>query len=65
MAHTVAFGDSDNDLAMLEVAGHAVQLGHLPLLRPHADTVLSGPEALGGYLDALADRLSTQGEQHS
>ncbi|WP_407568992.1 HAD hydrolase family protein [Deinococcus altitudinis] len=61
MAHTVAFGDSDNDLAMLEVAGHAVQLGHLPLLRPHADDTLSGPEALGAYLDTLADRLSASG----
>ncbi|MGY2892658.1 HAD hydrolase family protein [Deinococcus sp. UYEF24] len=61
MAHTVAFGDSDNDLAMLEVAGHAVQLGRLPLLRPHADDTLSGPEALGAYLDALAEALSASG----
>jgi HMP-PP phosphatase len=58
MAHTVAFGDSDNDLAMLKVAGRAVQLGDLPLLRPHADDVLSGPEALGAYLEGLADLLS-------
>ena len=61
MARTVAFGDSDNDLAMLEVAGHAVQLGRLPLLRPHADETLEGPETLGAYLDALADRLSASG----
>ena len=54
----MAFGDSDNDVAMLEVAGHAVQLGDLPLLRAHADEMLSGPEALGAYLDALADHLS-------
>ncbi len=60
MAQTVAFGDSDNDVAMLEVAGHAVQLGDLPLLRPHADETLSGPEALGAYLDALAERLETE-----
>ena len=60
MAQTVAFGDSDNDVAMLEVAGHAVQLGDLPLLRPHADEALSGPEALGAYLDALAERLETE-----
>ena len=58
LAQTVAFGDSDNDVAMLEVAGHAVQLGDLPLLRAHADETLSGPEALGAYLDALADHLS-------
>ena len=57
LAQTVAFGDSDNDVAMLEVAGHAVQLGDLPLLRAHADETLSGPEALGAYLDALADHL--------
>jgi len=61
MADTTAFGDSDNDLAMLQVAGHAVQLGNLPLLRPHADETLSGPDALGAYLDALADRLSASG----
>ena len=60
MAHTVAFGDSDNDLAMLELAGHAVQLGSLPLLRPHADEQLSGPEALGKYLDRLAQRLERE-----
>jgi len=59
-AHTFAFGDSDNDLAMLQVAGHAVQLGHLPLLRPHADDTVDGPDALGAYLNALADRLQTE-----
>ncbi len=60
LEHTVAFGDSDNDVAMLEVAGHAVQLGQLALLRPHADEVVAGPEALGAYLDRLADRLTEQ-----
>ncbi len=60
MAQTVAFGDSDNDVAMLEVAGHAVQLGDLPLLRQHADEALSGPEALGAYLNALAERLELE-----
>ena len=37
-----------------------MQLGDLPLLRPHADETLSGPEALGAYLDALAERLETE-----
>ncbi len=27
------------------------------VLRPHADEVLEGPEALGAYLDGLAERL--------
>lgn len=55
---TVAFGDSDNDEAMLELAGHAVQLGTLPLLARHAhEQVAAGPGALGAYLDALAGRL--------
>lgn len=54
---TVAFGDSDNDVAMLELAGHAVQLGSLPLLAPHAHDQVASPEALGAYLHGLADRL--------
>ncbi len=63
MQRTVAFGDSDNDLAMLELAGQAVQLGDLPLLRPHADVTLEGPEALGAYLDTLAQRLEQAAAQ--
>lgn len=59
LQHTFAFGDSDNDVAMLEVAGRAVQLGTLPLLHPHADESLDGPDALGAYLDALARQLET------
>lgn len=54
---TVAFGDSDNDVAMLEVAGYAVQSGTLPLLAGHADAQVGGPDGLGEYLHALADRL--------
>ncbi|WP_425147946.1 HAD-IIB family hydrolase [Deinococcus sp.] len=57
LADTMVFGDSDNDLAMLELAGVAVQVGHLPLLRPYAHEVLDGPETLGAYLEALAERL--------
>jgi len=57
LERTLAFGDSDNDLAMLELAGYAVQLGRLPLLAPHAHAQVAGPEALGEYLHALADRL--------
>lgn len=61
LERTVAFGDSDNDEAMLELAGHAVQVGSLPLLAPHADEQVASPEALGAYLHRVADRLAGQG----
>ncbi|MPY66845.1 HAD family phosphatase [Deinococcus sp. SDU3-2] len=57
LERTVVFGDSDNDVAMLELAGYAVQVGELPLLTPHAHAQVSGPEALGAYLEELADSL--------
>lgn len=57
LERTVAFGDSDNDQAMLELAGYAVQLGTLPLLASHADEQVASPAALGAYLHELADRL--------
>lgn len=63
LERTVVFGDSDNDVAMLELAGYAVQVGTLPLLTPHAHAQVAGPEALGPYLDALAEGLT--GEQGS
>lgn len=59
LTRTWAFGDSDNDVAMLEVAGHAVQVGGLPLLTPHADEVVAGPQELGAFLDGLAARLES------
>lgn len=58
LAQTAAFGDSDNDEAMLEVAGYAVQVGTLPLLAPHAHMQLPRHEDLGAYLHALADGLA-------
>ncbi|WP_446682162.1 HAD-IIB family hydrolase [Deinococcus oregonensis] len=57
LEHTIAFGDSDNDEAMLEVAGHAVQVGTLPLLARHAHQQLPDHLALAEYLNGLADRL--------
>ncbi|GGM10562.1 hydrolase [Deinococcus aerophilus] len=54
---TVAFGDSDNDEAMLEIAGYAVQVGQLPLLERHAHTRLQRQDDLGAFLTAWADRL--------
>lgn len=57
---TVVFGDTDNDIAMFEVGGYAVQSGDLPLLAEHADERISGPEALAAWLDALADELEAQ-----
>ncbi|GGL66801.1 hydrolase [Deinococcus aerolatus] len=56
----VAFGDSDNDEAMLEVAGYAVQVGTLPLLARHAHTRLERQSDLGAYLNAWADRLERE-----
>ncbi|WP_342667876.1 HAD family hydrolase [Deinococcus marmoris] len=53
----VAFGDSDNDEIMLEVAGYAVQVGQLPLLTRHAHTRLDHQTDLGAYLGDWADRL--------
>lgn len=56
----VAFGDSDNDEVMLEVAGYAVQVGSLPLLTRHAHTRLDDQTDLGAYLGAWADRLGQE-----
>lgn len=53
LSRTIAFGDSDNDIAMFEVAGYAVQSGDLPLLAEHADESISGPEVLAAWLEAL------------
>jgi HMP-PP phosphatase len=58
--YTIAFGDSDNDQAMLEVAGHAVQVGTLPLLAQHAHQQLPDHLALAEYLNGLADRVEGQ-----
>lgn len=55
--HTAAFGDSDNDEAMLEVAAYAVQVGTLPLLARHANAHLASHEHLGAFLNDWADRL--------
>ncbi|WP_337193050.1 HAD family hydrolase [Deinococcus xianganensis] len=55
---TVAFGDSDNDQAMLEVAAFGVQVGDLPLLTPHADASVDTQAELGAFLHAWADRMA-------
>lgn len=60
MQRTVAFGDSDNDEVMLEVAGFAVQVGTLPLLTRHAGAQLSSHLQMAEYLDALVDGLKQQ-----
>ena len=65
LERSVAFGDTDNDLAMFTVAGYAVQVGTLPLLAPHADEQLAGPEALPQWLSALADELEQAAESES
>ncbi|WP_269845140.1 HAD-IIB family hydrolase [Deinococcus arcticus] len=58
---TVAFGDSDNDEAMLEVAGYGVQVGTLPLLAPHAWAQVPVQEDLGTFLQAWANRMERDG----
>ncbi|THF87813.1 HAD family phosphatase [Deinococcus sp. KSM4-11] len=54
LRHTWAFGDSDNDLPMFARAGHAVQVGTLPLLVGHAGTQVASPAALGAWMEGLA-----------
>lgn len=54
LSDTVAFGDSDNDVVMLELAGFAVQVGDLPLLRPYADAQLPSYLEVATYLEQLA-----------
>ncbi|MDV6374101.1 HAD family hydrolase, partial [Deinococcus arenicola] len=56
-SRAVAFGDSDNDEAMLEVAGYAVQVGQLPLLTRHAHIRLDHQTDLGAYLNTWAGGL--------
>ncbi len=55
LEETLAFGDSDNDEVMLEVAGFAVQVGDLPLLRPHAQAHLADHTEVAAYLTGLLE----------
>ncbi|WP_369409079.1 HAD-IIB family hydrolase [Deinococcus arboris] len=57
---TVAFGDSDNDEAMLEIAGYGVQVGTLPLLARHARAQVPRQEDLGAFLHTWAERLEQE-----
>lgn len=61
LGRTVAFGDSDNDVAMFEVAGVAVQVGDAECLAPHAHQRVSC-SALGlpGWLEELAGELARE-----
>ncbi|PYE56359.1 HAD family hydrolase [Deinococcus yavapaiensis] len=61
MAHTVVFGDSDNDLAMFKVASVAVQVGSHECLADHATHRVSC-SALGlpGWLESYVDDLSRE-----
>lgn len=54
---TVVFGDSDNDLEMLTLAGHAVQVGDMPYLREVCHEQVSCP--LVGLPEWLHRRLNT------
>lgn len=61
--HTLAFGDSENDLAMFEVAGVAVQVGEAECLRDSAHhrvscSALGLPAWLAEYAEELARELA-------
>lgn len=63
MAHTIVFGDSDNDLAMFQVAGVAVQVGDHACLADHAThrvscSALGLPGWLEGYVEDLSRELA-------
>ncbi|GEM46356.1 HAD hydrolase family protein [Deinococcus cellulosilyticus] len=60
MDETIAFGDSDNDLEMLQAAGHAVQVGDMPYLNGICQDQVSCP--LVGLPEWL-DRFVAQGFQ--
>lgn len=62
LSRTVAFGDSDNDLAMFQVAGTAVQVGEAECLAGHGHhqvscAALGLPGWLENYLGELAREL--------
>lgn len=59
LSRVAAFGDSDNDLTMLREAGFAVQVGNLPLLRPHARAHVASQTELAAYLTRLAELPTT------
>lgn len=47
---TTVFGDSDNDIEMLRLAGHAVQVGHMSYLEEVSDEKLDHPSDIAGWL---------------
>lgn len=57
LGEVMAFGDSDNDQAMLSVAGRGVRIGHHPQLIPVSQTGLDDRDQLGGYLHSLLETL--------
>jgi Cof subfamily protein (haloacid dehalogenase superfamily) len=58
LANVVAFGDGENDVELLDVAGHgvAVETGH-PRLLAVADATCAGPdgEGVAGVIEAVLD----------
>ena len=61
LENTIAFGDSDNDVAMLRAAGVAVQVGDAECLSPHAHhTVSCATLGLPGWLETLSLELARE-----
>lgn len=58
--NTIAFGDSDNDKVMLEVAAFAVQVGTLPLLQPLAHAQIESPQHIGQFLERIETVLKAK-----
>ncbi|GGJ53855.1 HAD-IIB family hydrolase [Deinococcus roseus] len=50
LSNTTVFGDSDNDIEMLRLAGHAVQVGHMPYLQEVSDEQLDHPRDVARWL---------------
>ncbi|MDO5750260.1 MAG: Cof-type HAD-IIB family hydrolase [Rothia sp. (in: high G+C Gram-positive bacteria)] len=56
----VAFGDGENDIEMLKVAGTGVAMGHAPQsLREHAQLVIGSPND-GAVLDAIDEIITVE-----
>lgn len=58
LKNTTVFGDSDNDIEMLRVAGHAVQIGHMSYLQEVSDEQLDRPADIAQWLKNFLARVN-------